>query len=132
LNLPNVKPLSCLEIFAGCGGLSLGLHQSGVSNSRWAIELESSPARAFQKNFPNATVFEADCNTILDEVLVGKTEDKYGKKYPLKGEVEMIVGGPPCQGFSGMNRFGKGQYSRIRVCIEILFSLIRPLNDNIL
>lgn len=30
---------------------------------------------------------------------------------PAKGEVQLLVGGPPCQGFSGMNRFNAGQYS---------------------
>lgn len=37
--------------------------------------------------------------------------DDSGQRYPQKGEVELLCGGPPCQGFSGMNRFNLRQYS---------------------
>lgn len=33
---------------------------------------------------------------------------------PLPGEVEFIMGGPPCQGYSGMNRFNKGNWSMVQ------------------
>ena len=33
---------------------------------------------------------------------------------PLPGQVEFIVGGPPCQGYSGMNRFNKGNWSMVQ------------------
>ncbi len=39
----------------------------------------------------------------------GKTEDSKGIPLPQKGEVEALCGGPPCQGYSGMNRFNEGQ-----------------------
>nr|CAD7207530.1 unnamed protein product [Timema douglasi] len=41
----------------------------------------------------------------------GKTVNDKGQKLPQKGEVELLCGGPPCQGFSGMNRFNSRQYS---------------------
>lgn len=34
---------------------------------------------------------------------------------PAPGEVEFICGGPPCQGYSGMNRFNKGNWSMVQV-----------------
>ena len=34
---------------------------------------------------------------------------------PLPGEVDFICGGPPCQGYSGMNRFNKGNWSMVQV-----------------
>lgn len=33
---------------------------------------------------------------------------------PLPGEVDFIMGGPPCQGYSGMNRFNKGNWSLVQ------------------
>ena len=33
---------------------------------------------------------------------------------PLPGEVEFLCGGPPCQGYSGMNRFNKGNWSMVQ------------------
>ena len=46
--LPKVKPLQSLDIFAGCGGLSHGLHQSGVAETKWAIECHEPAAKAFK------------------------------------------------------------------------------------
>ncbi|XP_060530589.1 DNA (cytosine-5)-methyltransferase PliMCI-like isoform X2 [Cylas formicarius] len=105
------QPLRAMDIFAGCGGLSEGLHQSGVCDTNWAIEFDLAAAQAFRLNYPNAKVFSDDCNIILKEVLSGGGQEKL---YPQKGQVEMLVGGPPCQGFSGMNRFSAGQYSHFK------------------
>ena len=62
-------PLRCLDVFAGCGGLSLGFHQVGVSKSMWAVEKEEPAAQAYRLNFPEATVFTDDCNTLLKLVM---------------------------------------------------------------
>jgi hypothetical protein len=37
------------------------------------------------------------------------------QQLPAPGEVEFIMGGPPCQGYSGMNRFNKGNWSMVQV-----------------
>lgn len=56
-------------------------------------------------------VYTDDCNDLL-KVMMSNDEKVIDKlKLPRKGEVELMVGGPPCQGFSGMNRFNAGQYS---------------------
>ena len=39
---------------------------------------------------------------------------------PAPGQVDFIVGGPPCQGYSGMNRFNKGNWSMVQN------SMVRP------
>ena len=48
-----------------------------------------------------------------------KTNDR-NQKLPQKGDVELLCGGPPCQGFSGMNRFNSREYSKFKVCIYII------------
>ncbi|KAL3272241.1 hypothetical protein HHI36_022724 [Cryptolaemus montrouzieri] len=103
-------PLKAMDIFAGCGGLSEGLHQAGVCETKWAIEIEAAAADAFRLNNPHCKVFTKDCNDLL-QLVMNKKEDAKKIGLPDKGEVEMLVGGPPCQGFSGMNRFNAGQYS---------------------
>lgn len=47
--------------------------------------------------------------------LQGETKDELGQKLPQKGDVELLCGGPPCQGFSGMNRFNSREYSKFKV-----------------
>ena len=49
-----------------------------------------------------------------------KTNDK-GQLLPCKGEAELLCGGPPCQAFSGMNRFNSCEYSLFQVCNTLHF-----------
>lgn len=72
------------DLFAGCGGLSCGLEMTN-KRSLWAIERNVDYARTYKVNHPNAKVFTRDIKKINP-----KTLDK----------VDIIVGGPPCQGFS--------------------------------
>lgn len=111
-NYPSISAkLRTLDVFAGCGGLSEGLHKANVCDTLWAIEKEETAAQAFRLNYPSCTVFTEDCNLLLRLVMDGhKTNDK-GQNLPQRGDVELLCGGPPCQGFSGMNRFNSRQYS---------------------
>jgi len=45
----------------------------------------------------------------------GRETDDSGQRLPRKGEVDLLCGGPPCQGFSGMNRFNSREYSMFKV-----------------
>ncbi|CAK1556371.1 unnamed protein product [Leptosia nina] len=110
----NVRPLRTLDVFAGCGGLSEGLHRSGIAECKWAIENVEAAAHAYSLNNTNCTVFNEDCNALLKEVIGGASHSSRGLKLPMKGEVELLCGGPPCQGFSGMNRFNSREYSNFK------------------
>ncbi|TRY67204.1 hypothetical protein TCAL_02281 [Tigriopus californicus] len=113
--LPQInRPLKTLDVFAGCGGLSVGLEQSGVSDPIWAIESSEAPAIAFKLSNPNCTVFHEDCNAILKNVMDGHTHDNEGRMYPQRGQVELMSAGPPCQGFSRMNIFSEREYSQFK------------------
>ncbi|CAH9093886.1 unnamed protein product [Cuscuta epithymum] len=129
--------LVTLDIFAGCGGLSEGLQQSGASLTKWAIEYEEPAAEAFKLNHPEAQVFVHNCNVILRAIMkrCGDDDDCVSTKeaselaaamdenevnsLPLPGQVDFINGGPPCQGFSGMNRFNQSTWSKVQ-CEMIL------------
>ncbi|RDY07106.1 DNA (cytosine-5)-methyltransferase 1, partial [Mucuna pruriens] len=133
----NGKRLATLDIFAGCGGLSEGLEQSGVSSTKWAIEYEEPAGDAFKANHPDALVFINNCNVILRAVmeksgdtddcistfeaaeLAKKLDEKEISSLPMPGQVDFINGGPPCQGFSGMNRFNQSSWSKVQ-CEMIL------------
>ncbi|XP_047100302.1 DNA (cytosine-5)-methyltransferase 1-like [Schistocerca piceifrons] len=108
------RKLRTLDIFAGCGGLSYGLQQSGVAEICWAVEKDMAAAEAFSRNHPHCTVLMDDCNLLLQLVMNGGIENSKRQQLPQKGEVDLICGGPPCQGFSGMNRFSEKLYSRFQ------------------
>ncbi|KAH9180823.1 S-adenosyl-L-methionine-dependent methyltransferase [Lactarius sanguifluus] len=109
------QPLQALELFSGAGGLSIGLEDLGFVETRWAIEYAPSAARTFWYNKQHANVYNQDCNILLEHAI----ETDNGKKLaplqslddgqplpplPKPGEVDLICGGPPCQGFSHANR----------------------------
>ncbi|KAJ6349685.1 hypothetical protein OIU77_007126 [Salix suchowensis] len=129
--------LATLDIFAGCGGLSEGLQQAGVSTTKWAIEYEEPAGEAFKLNHAESLMFINNCNVILRAVMekCGDADDcistseaaklassldaKVIDGLPLPGQVDFINGGPPCQGFSGMNRFNQSSWSKVQ-CEMIL------------
>ncbi len=96
---------SYIDLFAGCGGLSLGLNQSGW---RGIFAIEKSPF-AFSTlkynlidnlNHFNWPVWLEKKEHDIDEVL--KTKKSELKE--LRGKVDLVAGGPPCQGFSTAGR----------------------------
>jgi len=111
---PVDKKLRCLDIFSGCGGLSHGLHEAGVANSKWAVEIFEPAAQAYKLNNPDCTVFSDDCNMLLRNAMEGTKTNTRGQRIPERGEVDLLCGGPPCQGFSGMNRFNHREYSQFK------------------
>jgi DNA (cytosine-5)-methyltransferase 1 len=112
--LPLPSKLHSLDVFAGCGGLSEGFHQCGLSETKWAVEIDEPAAQAFRLNNPKSTVLVNDCNELLKLVMEGKEFNDKKQRLPKKGEVDLLCGGPPCQGFSGMNRFNSREYSQFK------------------
>ncbi|XP_078007936.1 DNA (cytosine-5)-methyltransferase 1-like [Phascolarctos cinereus] len=118
IKLPKLRTM---DVFSGCGGLSEGFHQAGVSETLWAIEMWEPAAQAFRLNNPGTTVFTEDCNVLLKMVMSGEKTNSLGQRLPQKGDVEMLCGGPPCQGFSGMNRFNSRTYSTFKNSLVVSF-----------
>jgi DNA (cytosine-5)-methyltransferase 1 len=76
-----------IDLFAGAGGMSLGFHLADLGFVPvFAVEHDKAAASTFQRNF-GCDVFEGDI--------------EYGPEYP---EADVIIGGPPCQGFSPLGR----------------------------
>lgn len=82
-----VVKIKVIDLFAGCGGLSLGFLQSGFKINK-AIEFDKEIAYTYRKNHPKTDVIVDDIRNIDNS---GLFQSK---------EAEIIIGGPPCQGFS--------------------------------
>lgn len=81
-----------LDLFCGCGGLTCGLDQVDGIKTVVALDFEPKAIATFEKNFPDTKCI---CGNICDEDIKKQIVDN-----SLKNKVNMIVGGPPCQGFS--------------------------------
>ena len=115
--LPEHEKMKLMDVYAGCGGLSIGLDAAGISKTTWAVEDFPPAAEAFKLNHPDASVIQEDCNRFLSKCLDGSSfiPTKHGNiTLPKKEELDILVGGPPCQGFSIMNNFNDREYSRIK------------------
>jgi len=94
-----------IDLFAGCGGLSLGLHNAGWKGL-FAIEKSPDAFQTLQYNLINKKKhFEwpewlPQHNHDINSVLETYKEDLKS----LKGKVSLVAGGPPCQGFSMAGR----------------------------
>lgn len=92
-----------IDLFAGCGGLSLGLCEAGWKG-QFAIERATDAFETFQENFLSGQGrYRFDWPDGLEKRAFAIEEFLYGwgdKLHALQGKVDLVAGGPPCQGFS--------------------------------
>ncbi|MCM1556728.1 MAG: DNA cytosine methyltransferase [Anaeroplasma bactoclasticum] len=79
--------MKIIDLFAGCGGLSLGFIKNGHVLIK-ALEFDPIIAESYQKNHPGVKV-------IIDDIKNVDSNETF-----QSGECDIIIGGPPCQGFS--------------------------------
>lgn len=85
------KKYTGIDIFSGAGGLSLGAEMAGIKIDT-AIEINKSAAQTFLRNHKRATILQDDIRNLNPQML-------HSDKKPIF----VIMGGPPCQGFSMSN-----------------------------
>ena len=85
-----------VDLFAGAGGLSLGLERNGFSVVL-ANELEVDFAETYKSNHPNGKIVQGD----VAKMDFGKELTELGL---VRGDVDVVSGGPPCQGFSSVGK----------------------------
>lgn len=85
--------MRCLSLYTGCGGLDLGFKQAGFKTV-WANELSPKALETFAKEIQRT-------GGELPELVCG---DISHTKLPEKHSADIVIGGPPCQGFSVAGR----------------------------
>ncbi|SEO88445.1 DNA cytosine methyltransferase [Nitrosovibrio sp. Nv6] len=96
------KPLRFLDVFAGCGGLSLGLLQAGCQGV-FAIEKNDHAFETLHHNLVDGKRYQFDWPKWLPRKAMACEEllRNYGPELDaMKDNIDLIVGSPPCQGFS--------------------------------
>lgn len=89
--------INVLDLFCGCGGISSGFKQAGF-NIIGGIDFDPDSISTFQFNFKNSKAICADLLNYNDNRII----EDFGNE-----KIDIIVGGPPCQGFSSANRWQK-------------------------
>jgi len=89
--MSNKKSINVIDLFCGCGGMSKGLTDAGL-NIIAGIDVWDKAINSYKKNFHHQAICQ-DLTKLPPE----KFDDMYNKEHK---QVDLIVGGPPCQGFS--------------------------------
>jgi DNA (cytosine-5)-methyltransferase 1 len=100
------SPFTLMDLVAGCGGMTRGFEDTGRFRSVFAVEWDAAAAETYRRNFG-------------DHVVAG--DIKAVAEFP---SVDVVIGGPPCQGFSPLNMASVGLERR-----ELWREYLRALDE---
>ena len=111
-----MEKYSVIDLFAGAGGLSLGFLQTGKFEIKAAFENNPDMQKTYKKNHPGTEVYGDVCAADYQAL-----RDKYG-------DIDVVIGGPPCQGFSNANRQKNHAISMNNMLVKQYIRAILELN----
>ena len=89
------KKYTAIDLFSGCGGLTVGLKKAGFE-VLGAVEIDSLAVQTYKANHTNVVVWEKNIRDLKCSSIKKNLNLK-------KGELDLLAGCPPCQGFSSLN-----------------------------
>lgn len=113
------KP-TAIDLFCGCGGLSEGLRKAGF-RIIGAIDADKTAAKTYKLNHREVQTWANDVRDLSARVITRKLKIR-------KGELDLLAGCPPCQGFSTMRTLNGNRPNRDRRN-DLLFEFLRFAED---
>ena len=92
-----MKKINYIDLFSGAGGMTLGFDRAGFNNV-FSVEFSKAFADTYTKNFPKHKLLVEDIRKISNDDALRAANGK---------TVDLIIGGPPCQGFSIAGNIGR-------------------------
>ncbi len=91
------EKLTYIDLFSGAGGMSLGFDKEGFNNV-FSIDIEPSFCETYKANFPSHNLIQKDITRLTDQEIQSLTNQM---------NIDVVIGGPPCQGFSIAGNIGR-------------------------
>jgi len=99
------RPPRVVDLFSGCGGLSLGFHKNGFEIAT-AVEIDPFAAASHYLNF-HGPLGDQKPSDLAKDITRIEPEDlvaEFANGTPVEEAVDVIIGGPPCQAFARVGR----------------------------
>lgn len=120
-----------VDLFAGCGGLSLGLSEACRATGRRfqavaAVDLDRAALDIYASNFPGSVTLQADVAELVSGRFQGRLTSRERRLRRRLPDIDFMLAGPPCQGFSALNNYTRGDdpknrlYERVTRVAEVL------------
>ncbi|MCJ9707906.1 DNA cytosine methyltransferase [Bordetella hinzii] len=100
----NFKKYTLAEFFCGCGGTSRGFTRSGRFNALFGNDVKNEALRTFEFNHARDDVAPATARKDIRLLEIDTIHSALSERGVGKGDLDVMIGGPPCQGFSQLRR----------------------------
>lgn len=114
------KLLTAIDLFSGCGGLTQGLKQAGF-HVIGAVEIDLLSAESYKANHAGVELWQEDIRKISGRRLMRRLSLR-------KGELDLLAGCPPCQGFSSLRTLNGGRRV-LDTRNDLIFEFLRLVQD---
>lgn len=102
LEKPPLPRLRGLDLFCGGGNFGRGLEEGGAIELKWAVDIDTHAIHSYRANLADPSSVGLYLGSVNDLLTMGM-DGQYSKLIPRPGEVDIIIGGSPCPGFSNAN-----------------------------
>ena len=119
------KEIRMVDLFSGTGPMTLGVVEAGRATGTnvipvFAIDFEKNAAQNYAYNFPDCKVVNDDILKYVDGELGEPTTEAERNTLNMVGHIDMVIGGPPCQGHSDLNNHTRRNDPRNQLIFRVV------------
>lgn len=135
MEFPGSPEVRVVDLFAGCGGLSLGVAESCRAVGKafvpvLAVDTDQRALGVYEANFPEVEALAEPVESFLDGEIGSALTFSERALRKRMGDIDLLIGGPPCQGHSDLNNHTRRRDPRNELYLRMarFCEVVRPSN----